>query len=291
MGNVQNSQIVTGGQIVTNVNKITDSSQLAQLFLPAGWMHFFFVERGALTCYCGQERLYLPVGGVLCLSDGRQFVDPQLSPDSALFTFSLILDTHFPLDTGWVLAHFGLTAAEEGGVLIDAPVYLYLSPVNLEKAVLLFGLISEEIRQGQRDADLAILAYVLEFLTMISRARNLSGRYGASSFPLVADVIAIFEQEYANLLTLDDLCERLSVSKSKLLTAFKYATGRTPMVYLTEVRMKHAVHLIVSTDLSITSIAYLSGFPDSNYFIRKFHQYMGTTPLQYRKRPLKKLFT
>lgn len=157
--------------------------------------------------------------------------------------------------------------------------------------MLLFGLIAAEASGARADADMAILAYVLEFLTMLLRARNLSGQYEAPSFPVVADVIAIFEQEYANPLTLDELCSRLSISKSKLLTAFKYATGRTPMAYLSEVRMKHAVHLIVSTDLSITSIAYLSGFPDSNYFIRKFHQYLGTTPLKYRKRPLKNLFT
>ena len=54
--------------------------------------------------------------------------------------------------------------------------------------------------------------------------------------------------------------------------------------YLTLVRLKNAEELLKSDmSLSVTEIAYASGFNDSNYFSEKFKSYYGVSPKKYRK--------
>jgi AraC-like DNA-binding protein len=57
--------------------------------------------------------------------------------------------------------------------------------------------------------------------------------------------------------------------------------------YLRALRLERAKHLLADTVLDSTRIAELSGFRSAQYFCRVFRRELGTTPLEYRKRPRK----
>ena len=67
---------------------------------------------------------------------------------------------------------------------------------------------------------------------------------------------------------------------------FKRITGKTPNAFLTEIRMKHAVHLIeiYKNACSLSDIAELCGYTDYIYFSRKFKSVVGVSPQQYKNR-------
>ncbi len=67
---------------------------------------------------------------------------------------------------------------------------------------------------------------------------------------------------------------------------FKRITGKTPNAFLTEIRMKHAVHLIeiYKNALSLSEIAELCGYTDYIYFSRKFKAVVGVSPQRYKNR-------
>jgi AraC family L-rhamnose operon transcriptional activator RhaR len=49
-------------------------------------------------------------------------------------------------------------------------------------------------------------------------------------------------------------------------------------------RLRRAATLLLNIELSIASVAELSGFSDSNYFCRIFRKNFGSSPKQYRDR-------
>jgi len=57
--------------------------------------------------------------------------------------------------------------------------------------------------------------------------------------------------------------------------------------YVRALRLERAKHLLADTVLDSTRIAELSGFGTAQYFCRVFRKEVGTTPLEYRKRPRK----
>ena len=59
-------------------------------------------------------------------------------------------------------------------------------------------------------------------------------------------------------------------------------TGMNFTQYLHFIRAKNAMSLLINTEKSITDIAFLVGYSDSNYFSTKFKQTMNKKPSDLR---------
>ncbi len=85
-------------------------------------------------------------------------------------------------------------------------------------------------------------------------------------------------------LTPSQLAAELGVSLRTLQSAVAQA-GTTPGSYIMQSRLELAAQrLLMETHLSVTTIAFTSGFTDSAYFARRFHDRFGLSPSQYRQR-------
>ena len=76
----------------------------------------------------------------------------------------------------------------------------------------------------------------------------------------------------------------MNVSKTVLHRKFKMLIGDTPNVFIRNIRLYKAAHLLKTTDLTIAEIAYLTGFNLSHYFIKCFKEQYNETPNNFRKR-------
>ena len=76
----------------------------------------------------------------------------------------------------------------------------------------------------------------------------------------------------------------LNVSASHLSRLLAKELGMSFTEYLTRERMKIAGELLISTNLSITDIAYLLTYSDPTYFMRVFKKATGVTCTEYRNR-------
>lgn len=66
-------------------------------------------------------------------------------------------------------------------------------------------------------------------------------------------------------------------------TLFKKAVGKTIREYQCMLRLRKAEQLLGETDLSVTEIAQMTGFPDIFYFSKVFSREKGCAPRDYRK--------
>ena len=100
--------------------------------------------------------------------------------------------------------------------------------------------------------------------------------------PLAAAAIEDIRANYAGLYGVEELSERLGVSKSHLIRVFTAAVGVPPGRYLTSVRIEAAMKLLLHREYSLDVVASLCGFSGANYLCRVFKKETGQTPAQWR---------
>ena len=87
----------------------------------------------------------------------------------------------------------------------------------------------------------------------------------------------------ASALSVGEIAKKCAVSESSLRQIFKAQTGTTPAQYRTDVKLKQAVYLLESTDLTVHEIAEKLNFFDAAYFCKVFRSRVGITPGQYAR--------
>ena len=97
-------------------------------------------------------------------------------------------------------------------------------------------------------------------------------------------MLSYIEVNYQRNITLEEIAESASVSKSECIRCFHKTIGRTPIQFLKEFRLQKAATLLRSTDLSVSDIAFMCGFFEMSYFTRSFRAQFTDTPTQYRKK-------
>lgn len=100
---------------------------------------------------------------------------------------------------------------------------------------------------------------------------------------LMQEVASYIYANYSKKITLDELSEKYSISRSYLSKKFKEITGFGFKEYLVNVRIQNACNMLLDTDMTITEIAFECGFNDSNYFGDAFRHIKGISPNKYRK--------
>ena len=83
-------------------------------------------------------------------------------------------------------------------------------------------------------------------------------------------------------LTIESICNYLGVSSAYFSTVFKKVTGKTFINYLTEIRMKKAVELLIDQNEKTYIIAEKTGYADPNYFSYVFKKQYGMSPSKYK---------
>ena len=99
--------------------------------------------------------------------------------------------------------------------------------------------------------------------------------------PLVEAAVGIIQEEFPFLAGLDELAERLEVSKGHLIRTFTKKTGISPGRYIAHLRVEYAKLLLRSEEPSITYVAEASGFANANYFAKVFRRETGMSPSEY----------
>jgi transcriptional regulator GlxA family with amidase domain len=78
------------------------------------------------------------------------------------------------------------------------------------------------------------------------------------------------------------LADNLGISRSRFSRSFRHSVGLTPHSYVMGRRLLRAQQLLARTDLHLVEIALTTGFADQSHFSRRFHQFMGLPPREFR---------
>ena len=106
----------------------------------------------------------------------------------------------------------------------------------------------------------------------------------ATVHPAVGHVMRLLEVDLARQWTLSELADAVHLTPGHMVRLFKGATGLPPMAYLAQVRAEHAAVLLLHSAEPVTGIGRAVGWPDQNYFARRFKAHYGLSATTYRKR-------
>lgn len=99
-----------------------------------------------------------------------------------------------------------------------------------------------------------------------------------------ARFLAVAEQEMRNPDTgVDTLAGLMGLGRSQFYRKIKALTGQSPVELLRGMRLRHARNLLTTTELTISEIAYDSGFSVPAYFTKCFRDAYGQTPSELRE--------
>ena len=100
--------------------------------------------------------------------------------------------------------------------------------------------------------------------------------------PSVIKAKTYINEHYREKIYLSALADHVHLNHQYLSVLFKKETGISISDYIAEVRMEHARFLLRNTTDSIQTISEAVGYPDSQYFSRRFRQTMEISPQAYR---------
>ena len=84
------------------------------------------------------------------------------------------------------------------------------------------------------------------------------------------ELLRWLQQNFTEPLRLNTLAEHCGLSEKYLCRLFKEYTAKTPIEYITDLRIEHACIEMTARQKSITEAAFNSGFNDVSYFCKVF---------------------
>jgi AraC-like DNA-binding protein len=99
----------------------------------------------------------------------------------------------------------------------------------------------------------------------------------------VGRALALMHERPGHAWTVDELAERVGISRSALAQRFTDLIGQPPMQYLTRWRMTIAAQRLRGEPVSIARLAADTGYDSEAAFNRAFKRELGETPAAWRR--------
>ena len=100
---------------------------------------------------------------------------------------------------------------------------------------------------------------------------------------ILADIINIINENLSKEdLCVQDLADELALSRSKLYRKIKELTGKSANEMIRKMRLEKSKELLEITDMTIGEICYKVGFSSPSYYTKRFKEYTGLIPKEYR---------
>lgn len=116
---------------------------------------------------------------------------------------------------------------------------------------------------------------------------NFSEQSGDAADPFLENVISLIHQHIADQdFNVKKLIELTETGRNQLQRKIKMLTDMTPVEFIRHIRLKAAHDLLTQSSLSVSEVAYKTGFNNLSYFTRTFKRTFGNLPSEIRDKQL-----
>ena len=106
---------------------------------------------------------------------------------------------------------------------------------------------------------------------------------GPADQTIAARITAFIAEHYDQPLRLAALADAARVSPHHACRAFRRATGRTIHAHHEDVRLRHALALVLDTERPLAEVAAATGFANQGHLGNRFRRRFGTSPGRARR--------
>ena len=123
----------------------------------------------------------------------------------------------------------------------------------------------------------------LDYLTRVILIECFSPRIQRNANRLTEEIAAWIHANRDTNLRVSQISDHFGLNTDYISRVFKAHSGRSLKEYINDVRMDHIRQLLLTSDWSLSEIAYSAGFQDYKYFLKFFRYHEGITPTQFLK--------
>lgn len=238
----------------------------------------YFLQSGKCNVYIDNE--------TYCLEDGSVLFIPAFKEHTFIYPFTQdIKRTVLYISTKQLNWYFNKDFKDEiNNLFINK--HLQLSRKSFSNLSNIFEKIQFEKYSLDNMSELLTKAYFFELIIYLIRCQrythNINQKTNLSNIT-IGEIVNFIENNYSRQLTLPEIAAQFGISESSLTKKIKIFTNMTFKEYLTKTRIEEAKSLLISSEKSITEIAYECGYNNSNFFGDVFKKAVGMSPSSYRK--------
>ena len=117
---------------------------------------------------------------------------------------------------------------------------------------------------------------------MSSTAYNNANRQPELEEP-VGRIYTYLYNNFREKVVLKDVADFVGQNPTSLCRYFKKSTDKSIFQVLAEIRIEYACKLLANSDLTITEVAFSSGYNTPTLFFEQFQKIIHLTPAEYRR--------
>jgi AraC-like DNA-binding protein len=189
--------------------------------------------------------------------------------------------TKFPFKCYYV--HMIIHSGVLYDMLINTPDFFETEKSNIYKDI--FVKLIKHYSTLADSEEIILQSLLLELIYTIKKDSTLKNKNGnfTNNYSKVEKSLSYIKEHLTEDLSLDKVAKSVSFSPIHFHNTFKTAVGKTLRDYIEEQRIKKATNLLLTTNYSLTQIAYECGFSSQSYFSYVFKRRMKKTPREYAK--------
>lgn len=121
------------------------------------------------------------------------------------------------------------------------------------------------------------LSYMTEFFAVMPSPT------ASASFSRIYKAVEYIKKHFKEPFDVGKIADDLNYSVGYLSSKFKELTGRTPVEFVNNERLRFAYYLISTTDMYISEVSDYVGFSSLSYFTKMFKRRYGCAPTEIKK--------
>ena len=168
-------------------------------------------------------------------------------------------------------------------ILSALPNYIDFSDTDHIKEI--FISLCEYWNTGIKSDDILLQSLILKLVYILNQNATHMMKLTSkrNNHQVISKTLEYINNHLSDELTLERLAGIANFNKTYFHKVFKASTGKTLHEYIEDQRIKKSVNLLISTNMTLTEIAYECGFSSQSYFSYAFKRRMGLTPRNYAK--------
>lgn len=274
------SQVIEGNPMFQSVGGKRSYTSESLFYIPDHWhedMEFLYVHDGSMDYVVNGKEIRLNAGEGIFVNSRRIHSNASKLGEHAVFTYRIIHPSQL-CGSPYIMQQYIQPALS-----INSFDYIILNQNDWTKGIVDRLIELEELPLPSKE----ISSIELGLYTMSLFYENIDFKEHVKSFSPIhmndfQKMMNFISGHYMEKISLEDIAESANIGKTLCTKLFKKYVAKTPGEYLISYRITKSLEMLNTSDMSVTDIAYASGFNSASHYTKTFREVLGCTPLKYK---------